>query len=142
MRLSGFWPTISGQALPFLAETYKGASLMGCYYVNGLLHARGLNTIVIVVLRPSRNPIRAMFWQRIKDLSSWKVQATKIRSGFSTCDLAGNNQTLASSEDLRQVSDFRLETCASSLCTVCPALPIHYTRAYPYRGLGCLRLPD
>ncbi len=49
---------------------------------------------------------------------------------------------LGSFADLRQASASFLETCGSSSCTVCPARPIHYTRAYPYRGLGCLRLPD
>src|SRR6266581_6155904 len=65
-----------------------------------------------------------------------------FRSRLSNCDLAGNNQTLGSSEELRQVSDFCLETCASSACTVCPARPIHYTKDAPHTRPECLHLPD
>src|SRR2546428_733344 len=93
MRLSGSWPTISGRALSFLVETSKGASLTGCYYVNGLPRADGLKTIAIVALGQELES-KQYYGNESETYPGGELQATQYQKrGFSSCNVAGNIQT-------------------------------------------------
>src|SRR5437016_7021715 len=101
-----------------------------------------LITIVIAVLSGAGIQSEQRSGKESETYPGRNCKRPKIRSGFSICDLAGNNQIFGSSDNIRQISASFLETCFSSSCTVCPIRPVHYTKDAPYTSPECLHLLD